>query len=69
MDSQIGVIYFAFDSSEVAEEDRPLVEMHAAFLAANPGVNIKDFHAFFLYFSGKKKKRTEPILTSARTVW
>jgi peptidoglycan-associated lipoprotein len=34
------VIYFAFDSSEVAEEDRPLVEMHAAFLAANPGVRV-----------------------------
>jgi peptidoglycan-associated lipoprotein len=34
------VIYFAFDSSEVAEEDRPLVEMHAAFLAANPGVKV-----------------------------
>ena len=34
------VIYFAFDSSEVAEQDRPLVEMHAAFLAANPTVNV-----------------------------
>ena len=34
------VIYFAYDSSEVAEEDRPLVEMHAAFLAANPGVKV-----------------------------
>jgi peptidoglycan-associated lipoprotein len=34
------VIYFAYDSSEVAAEDRPLVEMHAAFLAANPGVKV-----------------------------
>jgi peptidoglycan-associated lipoprotein len=34
------VIYFAFDSSEVAEQDRPLVEMHAAFLAANPTVKV-----------------------------
>ena len=34
------VIYFAFDSSEVAEQDRPLVDMHAAFLAANPTVNV-----------------------------
>jgi peptidoglycan-associated lipoprotein len=34
------VIYFAYDSSEVAEEDRPLLEMHAAFLAANPGVKV-----------------------------
>jgi peptidoglycan-associated lipoprotein len=34
------VIYFAYDSSEVAEEDRPLVEMHASFLAANPSVKV-----------------------------
>ena len=34
------VIYFAFDSSEVADQDRPLVEMHAAFLAANPTVQV-----------------------------
>jgi peptidoglycan-associated lipoprotein len=34
------VIYFAFDSSEVAEQDRPLVEAHAAFLAANPTVKV-----------------------------
>jgi peptidoglycan-associated lipoprotein len=34
------VIYFAFDSSEVAEEDRPLVEAHAALLAANPTVKV-----------------------------
>jgi len=34
------VIYFAFDSSEVAEEDRPLVEAHAAFLVANPDITV-----------------------------
>jgi len=34
------VIYFAFDSSEVAAQDRPLVEAHAAFLAANPTVKV-----------------------------
>jgi len=34
------VIYFAYDSSEVAEQDRPLVEAHAAFLAANPTVKV-----------------------------
>jgi len=34
------VIYFAFDSSEVAEEDRELVAAHAAFLAANPSVQV-----------------------------
>ena len=34
------VIYFAFDSSEVAEQDRPLVEAHAAFLVANPTVKV-----------------------------
>jgi len=34
------VIYFAFDSSDVAEQDRPLVEAHAAFLAANPTVKV-----------------------------
>jgi peptidoglycan-associated lipoprotein len=34
------VIYFAFDSSEVAEQDRPLVAAHAAFLAANPQVVV-----------------------------
>jgi peptidoglycan-associated lipoprotein len=33
-------MYFAFDSSEVAEQDRPLVEAHAAFLAANPTVKV-----------------------------
>ena len=34
------VIYFAFDSSEVAEQDRALVAAHAAFLAANPEVKV-----------------------------
>lgn len=34
------VIYFAFDSSDVAEQDRPLIEAHAAFLAANPTVKV-----------------------------
>lgn len=34
------VIYFAYDSSEVAQEDRPLVEAHAAFLVANPQVKV-----------------------------
>lgn len=34
------VIYFAFDSSEVAEQDRALVAAHAAFLAANPQVVV-----------------------------
>jgi peptidoglycan-associated lipoprotein len=34
------VIYFAFDSSEVSSEDKPLVEAHAAFLAANPSVKV-----------------------------
>jgi peptidoglycan-associated lipoprotein len=34
------VIYFAFDSSEVAEQDRDLVSAHAAFLAANPGISV-----------------------------
>ncbi len=34
------VIYFEFDSSEVASQDRPLVEAHAAFLAANPEIKV-----------------------------
>ena len=34
------VIYFEYDSGEVAEQDRPLVEAHAAFLAANPEINV-----------------------------
>ncbi len=34
------VIYFAYDSSEVAEEDRDLVAAHAGFLVANPGVRV-----------------------------
>lgn len=34
------VIYFAYDSDEVAEQDRELVAAHAAFLAANPDVTV-----------------------------
>ncbi|HHJ15342.1 MAG TPA: peptidoglycan-associated lipoprotein Pal [Gammaproteobacteria bacterium] len=34
------VIYFAFDSSEVAEQDRNIVAAHAAFLSANPDVKV-----------------------------
>ncbi len=34
------VIYFAYDSDEVAEQDRELVAAHAAFLAANPDVKV-----------------------------
>jgi peptidoglycan-associated lipoprotein len=34
------VIYFEFDSSEVAEQDREFVAAHAAILAANPNVKV-----------------------------
>jgi peptidoglycan-associated lipoprotein len=34
------VIYFEFDSSDVAEQDRELVAAHAAFLAANQAVKV-----------------------------
>jgi peptidoglycan-associated lipoprotein len=34
------VIYFAFDSDEVAEQDRELVAAHAAFLSGNPDVKV-----------------------------
>jgi len=34
------VIYFEFDSSDVAEQDREIVAAHAAFLAANPEVKV-----------------------------
>jgi peptidoglycan-associated lipoprotein len=34
------VIYFAFDSSEVAEQDRELVAAHATVLAANPQLTV-----------------------------
>jgi peptidoglycan-associated lipoprotein len=34
------VIYFGYDSSDVAEQDRPLVEAHAAVLAANPTLKV-----------------------------
>ncbi len=32
------LIFFAFDSSEVRAESRPVVEAHAGFLRVNPGV-------------------------------
>jgi peptidoglycan-associated lipoprotein len=37
-DSQLyrRTVYFAYDSSTVLEEDRPIVEAHARYLAANP---------------------------------
>jgi len=34
------VIYFAYDSDEVAEQDRELIAAHAAFLSANPDVKV-----------------------------
>lgn len=34
------VIYFAYDSDEVAEQDRQLIEAHAAFLSAHPQVKV-----------------------------
>ncbi len=34
------VIYFEFDSSEVAEQDRDFVAAHAAILAANPNLKV-----------------------------
>ncbi len=34
------VIYFEFDSSEVAEQDREFVTAHAAILAANPNLKV-----------------------------
>lgn len=34
------VIYFEFDSSEVAEQDREFVAAHAAILAANPNLKV-----------------------------
>lgn len=34
------VIYFAYDSSDVVDEDQGLVAAHASFLAANPDVKI-----------------------------
>lgn len=34
------VIYFEYDSSDVAEQDRDIVAAHAAFLAANPDVKV-----------------------------
>lgn len=34
------VIYFEFDSSDVAEQDRDFVAAHAAILAANPNLKV-----------------------------
>ncbi|VAW81230.1 Tol-Pal system peptidoglycan-associated lipoprotein PAL [hydrothermal vent metagenome] len=34
------VIYFEYDSGDVASQDRPLVEAHAEFLAANPEIRV-----------------------------
>ena len=34
------VIYFEYDSSEVAEQDREFVAAHAAILAANPNLKV-----------------------------
>jgi len=34
------VVYFEFDSSLVRSEDRPTIEAHASYLAANPGVSV-----------------------------
>jgi peptidoglycan-associated lipoprotein len=34
------IIYFEYDSSEVQAQYRPVVEAHAAYLAANPNVSI-----------------------------
>jgi peptidoglycan-associated lipoprotein len=34
------VIYFDYDSSEIAPEDRQLISAHAAYLAANGGLRV-----------------------------
>ncbi len=34
------VFYFEFDRHEVSAEDRPVVAMHAEFLAANPQISV-----------------------------
>lgn len=34
------VIYFEFDSSEIQEDDRPIVEAHGDYLAKHPGVQV-----------------------------
>ncbi len=34
------VIYFAYDSDEVSEQDRELIAAHAAFLASHPEVKV-----------------------------
>lgn len=33
-------VYFAFDSSTVDDENRAIIEAHAAHLAANPGIKV-----------------------------
>lgn len=35
------VIYFAYDSYDVAEQDRDLIAAHANYLAAHPGVSVR----------------------------
>lgn len=34
------IIYFEYDSSEIQAEYRSVIEAHALYLAANPGVNL-----------------------------
>ena len=34
------LIYFDYDSSEIVEEFRPIVEAHAAYLASQPGASV-----------------------------
>ena len=34
------VVYFAYDSSEIRPEDRPVLEAHAAYLADHPTANV-----------------------------
>ena len=33
-------VYFAFDSSEIDAESRPIVEAHASYLAKNPNIKV-----------------------------
>lgn len=35
------VVYFAYDSYDVAEQDRDLITAHANYLAANPSVSLR----------------------------
>ncbi len=34
------VVYFDYDSSELTDEDKPIVEAHAAYLAQHPGASV-----------------------------